>query len=72
MNNTQYMFASDVNWHIYACTCTVLKGKDNARSHGACLDRRNANKGIEKKKQQLDVEFLSKTEKRKNIEIHMN
>jgi hypothetical protein len=39
--------------------------------HALTGPRRNANKGIEKK-QQLDVEFLSKTEKRKNIEIHMN
>jgi hypothetical protein len=65
------MFASDVNWHIYACTCTVLKGKDNAGSHGACLDRRNANKGIEKKTA-IRCGVLIKTEKRKSIEIHMN
>jgi hypothetical protein len=31
---------------------------------GVCLDRRNANKGIEKK-QQLDVEFLLKQRKGK-------
>ena len=28
------MFASDVNWHIYACTCTVLKGKYNTHVEG--------------------------------------
>ena len=57
------MFACDVNRHIYACTCTVLKGKNNTHSEGMFRLK-------ECKTQELGVHI--KTEGKKNLGIHRN